>query len=118
MSKIHLKRVYDEPLPGDGRRVLVERLWPRGLSKKRAKVDVWLKAIAPSAELRKWFDHDPEKWAEFCEKYHSELEKNLVAVEELGSLIAAGDVTLVYSARDERHNGALALKEFLDRRRG
>jgi uncharacterized protein YeaO (DUF488 family) len=118
MSEIHLKRVYEEPTAADGRRVLVERLWPRGLSKDRAKVDVWLKAIAPSAELRKWFDHDLEKWVEFCERYHSELEKNASALEELERLIAEGDVTLVYAARDEQHNGALALKDFLDRRRG
>lgn len=118
MSEILLKRVYAEPTAADGRRVLIERLWPRGLSKDRAKVDVWLKAIAPSAELRKWFDHDPEKWVEFCERYHSELEKNASALEELERLIAEGDVTLVYAARDEHHNGALALKDFLDRRRG
>lgn len=118
MSKIHLKRVYDEPSPDDGLRVLVERLWPRGLSKERAKVDVWLKAIAPTTELRNWFHHDPEKWDEFCEKYHSEMEKNVVAVEELERLIAAGKVTLVYAARDQEHNGAFALKEFLERRRG
>ncbi len=118
MSNIHLKRVYDEPSPDDGLRVLVERLWPRGLSKERAKVDVWLKAIAPTTELRNRFHHDPEKWVEFCEKYQSEMEKNLVVVEELERLIAEGNVTLVYAARDQAHNGALALKDFLDRRRG
>jgi uncharacterized protein YeaO (DUF488 family) len=115
MATIHLKRVYEEPSRSDGLRILVERLWPRGLSKQRAAVDVWLKQIAPSAELRRWFGHDPAKWAEFQKRYWAELEANPEAVNELRRKLRAGPVTFVYAARDERHNGALALKEYLQR---
>jgi uncharacterized protein YeaO (DUF488 family) len=109
-----LKRVYDEPSPTDGLRVLVERLWPRGLSKERAAVDLWLKEVAPSPELRKWFGHDPARWEQFQDRYWKELEVKEEAVRLLKQKDKQGAITLVYAARDEEHNGALALKRFLD----
>jgi uncharacterized protein YeaO (DUF488 family) len=111
---IHLKRAYEAPTRADGKRVLVERLWPRGLTKARAALDLWLKDIAPSPELRKWFAHDPGRWKQFQRRYWKELQKNPAAVVELRGLIKKGHVTLIYAARDQEHNGALALKEFLD----
>jgi uncharacterized protein YeaO (DUF488 family) len=113
MASIRLKRVYEEPSPDDGLRILVERLWPRGLSKRRAAVDEWMKDIAPSPELRRWFGHDPAKWEEFRGRYWAELERNQDAVAELRRKIREGTVTLVYAARDEQHNAALALWEYL-----
>lgn len=115
MSIIRVKRVYEAPVPADGKRVLVERLWPRGLSKQKADVDVWLKEIAPSAELRKWFAHDPGKWADFQKRYRKELEDSTEAVAALRNLAARGKVTLVYAARDEQHNSARVLKAFLEK---
>ncbi len=111
---IQLKRVYEKPARGDGLRVLVERLWPRGLSKERAAVDLWLKDVAPSPELRKWFGHDPDRWVEFQKRYARELRENKEAVGLLKEKARKGTVTLVYAARDEEHNGALALKRFLE----
>jgi uncharacterized protein YeaO (DUF488 family) len=108
-----LKRVYEEPSRTDGLRVLVERLWPRGLSKERAAVDLWLKDLAPSPELRKWFGHDPARWNGFQERYRQELRGKRDAVRLLRQKGRAGRVTLVYPARDEEHNGALALKRLL-----
>jgi uncharacterized protein YeaO (DUF488 family) len=108
-----IKRVYDEPSRSDGLRILVERLWPRGLSKGRAAVDVWMKDIAPSPELRKWFGHDPVKWEEFQKRYWTELERDKDAVNQLRRRIREGTVTLVYAARDEQHNGAIVLGEYL-----
>jgi uncharacterized protein YeaO (DUF488 family) len=110
---IQLKRVYEEPSDKDGMRVLVERLWPRGLTKERAAVDLWLKDVAPSPELRKWFGHDPARWEQFQERYQKELRKQEEAVQLLKQKGKEGTVTLVYAARDEEHNGALALKRFL-----
>ena len=110
---IKLKRVYENPSPKDGLRVLVERLWPRGLTKERAAVDLWLKDVAPSAELRKWFGHDPARWEQFQERYRQELREKKDAVQLLRQKGMEGTVTLVYAARDEDHNGALALKRFL-----
>ena len=110
---IKLKRVYENPSPKDGLRVLVERLWPRGLTKERAAVDLWLKDVAPSAELRKWFGHDPARWEQFQERYRQELREKKDAVQLLRQKGKEGTVTLVYAARDEDHNGALALKRFL-----
>lgn len=112
---VKLKRAYDDPAPEDGFRVLVERLWPRGLTKARLALDLWLKDVAPSTELRQWFAHDPEKWDEFQKRYWTELEQNLEAVDLLRSKSHDGVITLVYAARDEEHNGALALKHYLDR---
>ena len=114
MSKIQIKRVYEAPSAQDGVRVLVERLWPRGLTKAKAKIDLWLKDIAPSPELRTWFAHDPAKWDEFKNKYWKELRANPAAVQTLREHIQKGHLTLVYSAHDHQHNGALALLEFLD----
>jgi uncharacterized protein YeaO (DUF488 family) len=113
MASIQLKRAYEEPSRGDGVRILVERLWPRGLSKQRAAMDIWMKEIAPSAELRRWFGHDPAKWKDFEKRYWAELEANRGAVNELRGKIREGPVTFVYAARDEQHNGALALKDYL-----
>jgi len=111
---IRLKRVYQEPEREDGLRVLVERLWPRGLKKEQVAVDLWLKEVAPSPELRTWFGHDPAKWEEFCRRYRSELENQPEPVNFLKEKSREGTVTLVYAARDERHNAALALKIFLE----
>jgi uncharacterized protein YeaO (DUF488 family) len=114
---IKLKRVYEKPSRQDGVRVLVERLWPRGLSKERAQVDLWLKEVAPSPELRKWFGHDPAKWVEFQQRYFKELGANPEAIKQLRQRSRQATVTFVYAARDEQHNGALALKRYLERRK-
>jgi uncharacterized protein YeaO (DUF488 family) len=112
---VALKRVYDEPAPGDGTRVLVERLWPRGLSKERAQVDVWLKEIAPSHELRRWFGHDPETFTEFCQRYKVELasQAGQAALTKLRDLARQGPVTLVFAARDTEHSNASVLRDLL-----
>ena len=112
---VALKRVYDEPEPGDGTRVLVERLWPRGLSKERAHVDLWLKEIAPSHELRAWFGHDPEKFAEFRRRYETELasETGQAALAKLRDLAKQGPVTLVFAAHDTEHSNAVILRDLL-----
>jgi uncharacterized protein YeaO (DUF488 family) len=112
---IALKRIYEDPRPEDGLRVLVERLWPRGLTKERAAVDLWLKDVAPSPELREWFGHDPARWEQFQERYRRELREKTDAVRLLKQKAKEGTVTLVYAARDEEHNGALVLKRFLQR---
>ncbi|MBI2470029.1 MAG: DUF488 domain-containing protein [Planctomycetes bacterium] len=111
---IKLKRVYEKPSKGDGFRVLVERLWPRGLTKERALVDLWLKEAAPSTELRKWFGHDPAKCEQFSKRYTTELKQHKEAVDLLKQKSKEGTVTLVYAARDEKHNSAVALKELLE----
>ncbi|WP_415287680.1 DUF488 domain-containing protein [Brevundimonas sp. S1H14] len=108
-----LKRVYEAPAKTDGTRILVDRLWPRGLSKDKASVDLWLKEIAPSTELRKWFGHDPEKWEEFQRRYRAELKANGDAVSELRAALADGPATLVYGAKDEAHNDAVVLADYL-----
>lgn len=110
---IKLKRVYEKPDAADGKRILVERLWPRGLTKAKAHVDLWMKDIAPSTELRKWFGHDPDRWAEFKKDYRSELRKNDEQVALLKKEIGKHMATLVYGARDEEHNAAVVLLEFL-----
>jgi len=115
-SRIRLKRVYDEPAKTDGTRVLVDRIWPRGLRKDEAAIDEWLKEIAPSTELRKWFGHEPERWEEFRKRYEAELAKNEAAVERLLDLCRKDTVTLVYAARDDEHNNAVVLKELLERK--
>ena len=111
--KLKIKRVYEEPDKEDGTRILVDRLWPRGLTKQKAGIDIWLKDIAPSTELRKWFGHAPEKWEEFRKRYHQELKKNTKQIELLKKQLSKGTVTLVYGAKDEEHNEALVLKELL-----
>lgn len=114
---IKLKRVYEESAPEDGERILVDRLWPRGLSKERAAVDLWLKEAAPSTELRKWFGHDPARWAEFQTRYRKELREKKDALELLKEKSKDHTITLVYAARDEEHNEALVLKKLLEGRR-
>ena len=113
---IDLKRVYDPPANSDGRRILVDRIWPRGITKADLQIDAWLKDLAPSTELRKWFGHDPAKWDEFRKRYAGELEQRSEALEELVEKARAGHVTLVFSAKDTEHNNAVALKEHLERR--
>ena len=113
---IDLKRVYDPPANSDGRRILVDRIWPRGITKADLQIDAWLKDLAPSTELRKWFEHDPAKWDEFRKRYAGELEQRSEALEELVEKARAGRVTLVFSAKDTEHNNAVALKEHLERR--
>ena len=111
---IKLKRVYETPDAQDGTRVLVERLWPRGLNKQHAKVDEWLKEIAPSTELRKWFAHDPARWAEFQTRYKTELAEKSVLVAQLKQMARNATITLVFAAKDEQHNSALVLKRYLE----
>jgi uncharacterized protein YeaO (DUF488 family) len=113
--KIKIKRVYEEANKDDGKRILVDRLWPRGLPKAKAKVDLWLKDVSPSTELRKWFGHEPSRWEEFKRRYRTELEKNNKQLADLKQFTKTAAVTLVYSAKDEQHNGAVVLKEFLER---
>lgn len=110
---VGLKRVYEYPSQADGTRILVDRLWPRGLSKGKAQVDLWLKEVAPSTELRQWFNHDPEKWPEFQHRYCAELMANAEAVSELKAALASGRATLVYGAKYEEHNDAVVLAAFL-----
>lgn len=114
---IHLKRVYDKPSRKDGMRVLVDRLWPRGLTKARAAVDVWMKGVAPSTELRKWFGHDPSRWKQFQTRYRRELDEKTDALQSLRAMSAERTITLVYGARDEDHNEAVVLKRVLDEAR-
>ncbi len=112
---LKIKRVYDAPSIEDGFRILVDRLWPRGLTKEKAKVDLWLKEVAPSSELRKWFAHDDTKWAEFREKYFSELAEKRDLVDIIVRKMKEGNVTLLFGARDEEHNDAVVLKDYLAR---
>ena len=112
-SPIRLKRAYDPPSPEDGVRVLVDRLWPRGLRKDAARIDRWMKEIAPSTELRRWFGHDPERWQEFRRRYTSELRQHPDELDQLRELATNGTVTLVFGARDEEHNDAVVLREVL-----
>lgn len=111
---ITLKRAYDPPAQSDGIRILVERLWPRGVSKEKARIDWWAKETAPSTALRKWFGHDPGRWDEFRRRYHAELDGRPTAVAELGEHMARGPVTFVYASKEERYNAAIALKEYID----
>ncbi|HXD78411.1 MAG TPA: DUF488 domain-containing protein [Puia sp.] len=111
---LKIKRVYEKPAKEDGRRILVDRLWPRGLTKEKAHIDLWLKEIAPSTTLRKWFGHDPAKWDEFQKRYRMELKTNKEQVSLLKEEQNKGVVTLVYGAKDEEHNEALVLKDWLD----
>jgi uncharacterized protein YeaO (DUF488 family) len=114
VAEIRLKRAYEHPTPDDGTRILVERLWPRGLSKQRAAVDLWMKNVAPSPELRRWFNHEPTRWNEFQRRYRAELRQKLDVVKELGEKCRDRTVTFVYAARDEEHNAALVLKDYLE----
>jgi uncharacterized protein YeaO (DUF488 family) len=114
---IDIRRIYEPPAKDDGQRVLVDRIWPRGMSRQEAGLDLWLKDIAPSTELRKWFGHDPSRFAEFRERYRQELDENPEPVAALVALAREGDVVLLYSARDERFNQAVVLAEYLVERR-
>jgi len=112
-SKVKLKRAYEPPAAADGARILVDRLWPRGVSKADAAIDQWIKQIAPSTALRKWFGHDPARWQEFRRRYAIELRDHPAELSTLRALARQGPVTLVYSAHDEVHNDAVALRAFL-----
>ncbi|MBE3589949.1 MAG: DUF488 domain-containing protein [Firmicutes bacterium] len=116
MPDVRLKRVYDPPDPEDGRRVLIDRLWPRGISKNEARVDAWLRDVAPSDELRRFFGHDPARWEEFRARYRVELEapERAAALEQLRAWAAQGRVTLLFAARDAERNNAVVLKERLE----
>ena len=111
---IKLKRIYEKPLKEDGIRILVKRLWPRGFTKGRAAINLWLKDIAPSSELRKWFGHDPARWEEFRNRYWAELTEKKELIASLKQKSKQGTVTLIYSSSDEKHNSAVALKMFLE----
>jgi uncharacterized protein YeaO (DUF488 family) len=113
---IHLKRTYDGAAKGDGLRILVERLWPRGVAKQEGAIDLWLKDVAPSTELRKWYDHDMAKWPEFRRRYWKELKAQGDLLSLLKHYAAELPVTFVYAAKDEEHNSAVALKEYLEER--
>lgn len=114
--KVQLKRAYEVPSETDGQRILVDRLWPRGVAKAKARIDLWLKDVAPSTELRRWFGHEPEKWPEFKKRYRAEL-RNSQALSELKALARQGNISLIYAARDTLHNEAVLLKQLLDRKR-
>jgi uncharacterized protein YeaO (DUF488 family) len=114
---IHLKRAYDEPEKEDGRRFLVDRLWPRGVKKEDMALDEWLKEVAPSDDLRHWFGHDPEKWAEFQKRYCQELDENPKSWRPLLTAVSQSPITLIYAAHDTEHNNAVALKAYLEEKR-
>ncbi|HOG18107.1 MAG: hypothetical protein A4E73_03738 [Syntrophaceae bacterium PtaU1.Bin231] len=114
--EIRIKRVYEKPEKGDGRRILVDRLWPRGLRREDAKIDRWAKEISPSHELRKWYGHDPAKWDEFRRRYFTELAAEEEAVAQLRKEASAGTVTLLYSSKEGEINNAAALKRYLEAR--
>ncbi|HSN19900.1 MAG TPA: DUF488 domain-containing protein [Usitatibacter sp.] len=113
LTAIKTKRAYEAPARGDGTRVLVDRLWPRGLAKEAAAVDRWMHELAPSTALRKWFGHDPARWDEFRRRYAAELADRKAELGTLRALARSGTVTLLYGARDERHNNAVALRDIL-----
>jgi uncharacterized protein YeaO (DUF488 family) len=115
VSVLKTKRVYENATASDGVRFLVERLWPRGIKKESLKMKAWLKEVAPSPELRKWFAHDPDKWTEFKKRYRAELKSDPAAWKPILEAAEQGDVTLLYSARDTEHNSALLLKSFLEK---
>src|SRR4051794_37118259 len=110
---IQIKRTYDPAARGDGRRILVERLWPRGMKKESLEADAWLKEVAPSTQLRKWFDHRVERWEKFAQRYRDELQANPTAWQPIVEAAKRGRVTLLYSAHDQLHNGAIVLRDFL-----
>ncbi len=113
---IRIQRIYEQPAAGDGFRVFIDRLWPRGLKKEQVQFDLWLKEVAPSTELRQWFGHEPEKWLEFKARYFRELDEHPDALAELAARAAGGMVTLLFGARAVRYSNAAALKEYLEAR--
>lgn len=115
VMKLKIKRIYEQPEVSDGIRILVDKIWPRGVKKEDARLDGWWKEIAPSDELRKWFDHDPEKWEDFKTRYKQELKANSVAIEDaLEKVDGRKSLMLLYGAKDEKHNQAIVLKEYLE----
>ena len=110
---LRIKRIYDPAAPEDGQRVLVDRVWPRGVTKEKASLSLWLREIAPSTALRQWFGHQPDRWDEFLRRYHTELDGNESAVATLRGLVEAGPVTLLYGAHDTLHNNAQALVNYM-----
>ncbi len=114
---ITIKRVYDPPSRDDGKRILIDRLWPRGLKKEAAQVDEWMKDVAPSTALRKWFGHDPEKWGEFKRRFFKELHGKEKVFDGLADLARKGSLTLLYGSKEKRFNNASALKEYIEDRR-
>ena len=112
---IHTRRVYEPPQPTDGTRVLVDRLWPRGMRKEDAPFQLWIRDVAPSNDLRHWFGHDPERWQEFRERYETELSANLSALQPLLDIARQGPLTLLYAAHDETHNNAVVLADYLQK---
>jgi uncharacterized protein YeaO (DUF488 family) len=112
---VRIKRAYEPPAPSDGRRVLIDRIWPRGVSRERARLDEWARELAPSGELRRWFGHDPDRFGEFRRRYERELESQEDTLRELRRRAAEGTVTLVYGARDTEHNDAVVLADVLRR---
>jgi len=117
MEKILVKRIYEPAAKSDGFRVLVDRLWPRGITKADVKLDLWLRDIAPSTALRKWFNHDPARWTEFCRRYHAELKEKAALLSTIKEEAKIRPVTLLYSTKDEQHNQAVVLQSFLLRRK-
>lgn len=115
-TDVQLKRAYDSPSAHDGLRILVDRIWPRGVRKAQARIDLWLKDIAPSTALRQWFGHDPARWSVFRRRYRAELKRQPEAVAQLQALARKGRITLVFGARDERHNQAVVLNDLLGSR--
>lgn len=118
VSSIRVKRAYRAVRMSDGQRVLVDAIWPRGMSRERIRLKCWMKSVAPSAELRRWFNHDPGRWADFRDSYFQELTAKPDEIAVLETMIAHGPVTLVYGARDEAHNNAVALRDYLEQRMG
>jgi len=116
--KIETKRVYEKPSPDDGYRILVDRIWPRGISRERAGIDLWLKEIAPSTDLRKWFGHDPARWHQFRKRYFEELDNKPEQVASILKTLADQDCTILFAAADTKHNNAGALAEYLRSREG
>ncbi len=116
-SRVWLRRAYEPPTRNDGYRILVDRLWPRGVAKNDLQLDEWSHDIAPSDELRRWFDHDPSRWAEFCERYRAELDENADAIATIVQRTRKGRVTLVYAARDAEHNNAVVLRSVIEAHR-
>lgn len=116
-NRVWIRRAYEEPTSNDGYRVLVDRMWPRGVSREDLAIDDWVKSIAPSDELRKWFDHDPDRWDGFKDRYRSELDQHDEELQDLVARAREGRITLVYGARDTEHNNALVLAEVIEQRR-
>ena len=114
MHKINIKRIYDKPFKTDGVRILVDRLWPRGISKDKAKLDFWEKEIAPSSELRVWFGHKPERFEEFAKKYREELTLHLDKIKKIKKVLNSHNITLLYAAKDTKNNQAIILKDFIE----